>query len=245
MKLKIENLHVSIDEKEILKGIDLEIELGKVHALMGPNGSGKSTLANVLMGDPKYIITEGKITLDDKDITNSSPNERAKLGLFLSFQYPSEVTGVTMSNFLRTAYNSINNEKLDVLAFHKLIKEKMEELKIPPTFSKRYLNEGFSGGEKKRSEILQLSILQPKYAILDETDSGLDITSLKIVGEGINKMRNPNRGILIITHYNRILNYITPDKVHIMIDGKIMESGGKELAEKIEKEGFDSYLQIV
>ena len=243
MELIIEDLHVNIGEKQILKGINLTIKQGEVHALMGPNGSGKSTLANVLMGNPKYEITKGKIILNGKDITNLPANERANLGLFLSFQYPQEITGVTLSNFLRTAYNSINKEKLDVVNFHNLLKEKMGELKIDPTFARRYINEGFSGGEKKRSEILQLSILNPKYAILDETDSGLDISALKIVGEGIEKLKD-NKGILLITHYNRILKYLNPDKVTIMVNGEIVESGNKELAEKIEKEGFDQYLEV-
>ncbi len=242
MELRIENLHVSIDGKEILKGLNLKIELGKVHALMGPNGSGKSTLANVLMGNPKYLITEGKIFLDEEDITQLSADQRAKKGLFMSFQYPSEITGVTMSNFLRTAYNSVKNTSVNVIDFHRKLKDKMIELDIDPVFTKRYINEGFSGGEKKRAEILQMAVLEPKYAILDETDSGLDIDSIKIVGDNITKMKSPERCILIITHYYRILNHITPDKVHVMIDGKIVDEGGKELAEEIEINGFDKYL---
>ncbi|MAF51296.1 MAG: Fe-S cluster assembly ATPase SufC [Nanoarchaeota archaeon] len=242
MRLRIEDLHVSVDGEEILKGVNLEIELGKVHALMGPNGSGKSTLANVLMGNPKYKITEGKILLNDEDITEMGADERAKLGIFLSFQYPSEITGVTMSSFLRTAYNSVKNKNLDVVEFHSLLKEKMEELKMDESFRKRYVNEGFSGGEKKRAEILQMAVLEPKYCILDETDSGLDVTALKIVGENINKMKSNERGILLITHYYRILNFITPDKVHILVNGKIVDEGGKELAEEIEENGFDKYL---
>ena len=242
MKLEIKNIHASINSQEILKGINLELKQGEVHALMGPNGSGKSTLANVLMGNPKYTVDKGSIILDGKDITSMQPDERARLGLFLSFQYPSEISGVTLSSFLRTAYNSINKEKLDVLKFHTLLKQKMEELHIPQDMSKRHLNEGFSGGEKKRSEILQMAILQPRYCILDETDSGLDVSAIKIVGEGVNKMRNPSRGILIITHYYRILNYITPDKVSIMKDGKILKTGGKELAKQIEEQGFNEVL---
>jgi len=244
-KLTIEDLYVSINGEQILKGINLEIDLGKVHVLMGPNGSGKSTLANAIMGNPKYQIDKGKILLDGEDITNLRPNERAKRGLFMTFQYPSEITGVTMSNFLRTALNSIKGEKINVVDFHKILKEKMTELGIDPTFSRRYINEGFSGGEKKKAEVLQMSILQPKYAILDETDSGLDVNSIKIVGDTINKMRNPERGILIITHYYRILNHITPDAASIMLDGKIVKTGGKELAEEVEKNGFDSFLQQV
>ena len=244
MELKIEDLYASIDGEEILKGINLKIDLGKVHALMGPNGSGKSTLANVLMGNPKYKITKGKIFLDGENITEMSADERAKRGLFLSFQYPSEITGVTMSNFLRTAYNSIKKTNVNVIDFHRRLKDKMKELEMDSSFSKRYINEGFSGGEKKRAEILQMAVLEPKYAILDETDSGLDINSIKIVGDNITKMKNHERGILIITHYYRILNYLTPDKVHVMIDGKIVEEGGKELAEDIENNGFNKYISI-
>ena len=243
--LQIKNLHASINGEPILKGVNLEIDLGKVHALMGPNGSGKSTLANVLMGNPKYEITEGRIILDGKDITECSPDERAKLGAFLSFQYPAEITGVTLSNFLRTAYNAIHEKKKDVLQFHQHLKEKMKELQMDDLFSKRYLNEGFSGGEKKRSEILQMAVLNPKYAILDETDSGLDADAIRIVGENVNKMRGPQKGILIITHYYRILNYITPDQVSIMIDGKIVKTGGKELALEIEEQGFDNFIQQI
>ena len=242
-RLEIKDLHVNVEGEKILKGVNLKIELGKVHALMGPNGSGKSTMANVLMGNPKYEITEGKILLDGEDITELSADERAKRGLFLSFQYPSEITGVTMSNFLRTAYNSVKKTNANVLDFHRMLKDKMKELDIDSSFSKRYVNEGFSGGEKKRNEILQMAVLEPRYAILDETDSGLDINSIKIVGDAVTKMRNSENCILIITHYYRILNYITPDKVHVMIDGKIVDEGGKELAEEIENNGFDKYIQ--
>ncbi|MBR9707103.1 MAG: Fe-S cluster assembly ATPase SufC [Candidatus Diapherotrites archaeon] len=241
-KLEIKNLHVSVEGKEILKGVNLTLEKGKVHALMGLNGAGKSCLANALMGNPTYKIDKGTILLDGKDITKLKVNERAKLGLFMSFQYPSEITGVTLSNFLRTALNSLKTEKISVIEFHTLLKEKMKELEIDPSFARRYLNEGFSGGEKKRAEILQMSILQPQYAILDECDSGLDVDSIRIVGEGVNKMKGPDLGILIITHYYRILNYITPDKVSILSDGKIIKTGGKELAEEIEKNGFDKLL---
>ena len=244
-KLTVENLHVRVGNEMILKGINLEIDLGKVHALMGPNGAGKSCLANTLMGNPKYVVEKGKIILDGEDITELPPDERAKRGLFLSFQYPSEITGVTMSNFLRTAYNSLKKEKKDAINFHKFLKEKMTALGMDPQFSKRYLNEGFSGGEKKRAEILQLSVLQPRYAILDETDSGLDIDSIKIVGDAVNKLLGPQIGVLIITHYYRILNYITPDAVSILIDGKIVKTGGKQLAEEIETTGFDSYLKEI
>ena len=242
-KLEIKNLHAGIEGKEILKGIDLTIDLGTTHALMGPNGAGKSCLANVLMGNPIYKITQGQILLNGKDITQLKVTERAKLGLFLSFQYPLEVTGITLSSFLRTAYNAINEKKLDVLQFHKFLKQKMEDLQMDPIFLKRYLNEGFSGGEKKKAEILQLSVLNPKYAILDECDSGLDINALKIIGEGVSKMHGKDKGILIITHYYRILKYITPDKVSILIDGKIVKTGGKELALEIEEKGFKSYAK--
>jgi Fe-S cluster assembly ATP-binding protein len=242
-KLQIKDLYVSIEGKQILKGVNLEFEKGKVHVLMGPNGSGKSTLANALMGNPKYNIDSGQIILDGKDITDASPNEKAKAGLFLSFQYPSEITGVTMGSFLRTAYNTLKNENINVIDFYRKLKVKMAELDMDPDFAKRYVNEGFSGGEKKRAEILQLAVLEPKYSILDETDSGLDINSIKIVGSEINKMRNPENGFLIITHYYRILNYITPDVASIMIDGKIVKTGGNELAEEIERDGFDSFLK--
>lgn len=243
MTLDIQNLHVSIDGKEILKGITLTLEKGKVQALMGPNGSGKSTLANVLMGHPKYQITQGKILFDGVDITESTPDERARKGLFLSFQYPKEIAGVTLTNFLRAAYNTIKEKKLGVVEFHKLLQEKMQFLHLNPEFSRRYVNEGFSGGEKKKAEILQLLILEPSYAILDETDSGMDVDALKIVAEGINTMRGPERGLLLITHYCRILDYVTPDIVHIMIDGQIIKTGGKELARQIEKEGFEPFTK--
>ena len=206
MKLEIKNLHVNVEGKEILKGINLEIEKGKVHALMGPNGAGKSTLGNVLMGNPRYEITKGNIMLDGEDITEAAPNERAKLGLFLSFQYPAEITGVTMSNFLRTARNAIKKENMSVIEFHKLLKEKMNELDMDTGFSKRYINQGFSGGEKKRAEILQMSILEPKFAILDECDSGTDVDALKIIANGVNVIKSRTQvGVLLITHYDRIL----------------------------------------
>lgn len=243
-KLEIKDLWVSVEGKEILKGVNLVIEKGKTYALMGPNGSGKSTLANAIMGHPKYTIEKGSITLDGKDITELSPDKKAKLGIFLSFQYPAEISGVTLSLFLRTCLNSIRDEKISVVEFHKLIKSKMAELNIDPAFSKRYLNEGFSGGEKKRAEILQMSILSPKFALLDETDSGLDVDSLKIVANGINKMRGPNLGSLLITHYYRILEYVTPDVVYVMANGKIIKTGGKDLARDIEKNGYDEILKV-
>jgi len=241
MKLEVKDLHVSVEDKEILKGVSITFEQGKVIALMGPNGSGKSTLANAIMGNPKYKITSGQIILDGKDITFLPVNERAKLGLFLSFQYPSEIPGVTISSFLRTALNT-QGKKLDVIQFRKLLDEKMNELDMDAQFKTRYVNQGFSGGEKKRMEILQLSILQPKYAILDETDSGLDVDALKIVCNGIIKIRNPEMSIILITHYNRILRYLEPDEVHIISEGKIVKSGGKELAKEIEENGFKEFV---
>lgn len=238
-KLEIKDLHVSVEGKEILKGLNLEIIKGETTVIMGPNGSGKSTLANTLMGHPKYQITSGKIVLDGEDITNLKPNEKAKKGLFLSFQYPSEISGVTISNFLRTALSSLKGEKISVLDFHKTLKEKMKVLNMDTALTKRYLNEGFSGGEKKKTEILQMMILNPKYAILDEADSGVDIDSLKALAAGVKSAINPNVGILIITHYNRILDYLTPNKVHIMQSGKIVRSGGPELAKEIDAKGFE------
>ena len=209
---------------------------------MGPNGSGKSTLTYTLMGHPKYTVDQGEVWYKEKDILELSPDERAKLGLFLSFQYPQEIPGVSVSNFLRTAYNAVKQSPMPVPEFIKLLKEKMQLLKIETSFSKRYLNEGFSGGEKKRTEILQMAVLQPDMAILDETDSGLDIDSLKVVAEGVNTLVGPSTGILVITHYQRLLNYITPDKVYIMVKGKIVKSGGKELAHELEARGYDEYI---
>ena len=241
MKLEIKNLSIKVDGKEIIAGLDLVVNSGEICALMGPNGSGKSTLAYALAGHPKYTITKGQVLINEEDIIALAPYKRAALGLFLGFQYPVEVPGVNVSNFLRTAYNSINKDKVSVLEFHKIITEKANILKVDPSFLDRYLNEGFSGGEKKRAEILQLAVLNPKFAVLDETDSGLDVDSLKIVANGINQIIKNNKkiGLLLITHYQRILDYITPDKVYIMMDGKIVKSGGKELALEIEKNGYD------
>ena len=246
-KLVIKDLYASVNGMQILKGVNLEVDLGKVHVLMGPNGSGKSSLANVMMGNPKYNIDSGKIFLDGEDITELAPNERAKRGLFLSFQYPSEITGVTMSNFLRTARNAIKDEKADVVSFHKFLKEKMKELQIDTNFSRRYLNEGFSGGEKKRAEILQMAVLEPRYAILDETDSGTDIDALRVIANAINNFReNNNVGILLITHYNRILQYIKPDKITVMVDGKIIkEDDTGKLADEIEAKGYTEYVNEI
>ncbi len=237
--LEIRNLHVSVENKKILKGLNLTIRKGEIHALMGPNGTGKSTLANAIMGHPAYAVTEGGIFLEGKNVLELPPDERARQGLFMAFQYPSAIPGVTLSNFLRLAVNSVRGEELNVLEFHKLLRQKMKILEMEPSFAKRYLNDGFSGGEKKRSEVLQLAMLQPKMVILDETDSGLDIDALRIVSSGVTKVRRPDMGILLITHYVRILQYIRPQFVHILYDGKIVESGDYTLAEKLEKEGYD------
>lgn len=243
--LEILDLHVSIENKEILKGFSLTIHQGEVHAIMGPNGTGKSTLANTLMGHPSYEITRGKILLDKQDLKDLSPDERSRLGLFLAFQYPVAIPGVTVANFLRTAVNARRKDAdsadkgIPIPEFRKIVKEKMDFLKMDPAFAGRYLNDGFSGGEKKRAEILQMAVLKPEFAILDETDSGLDIDALRIVSEGVNALRGPDLGVLVITHYQRILNYIKPDYVHVMMDGKIVESGGPDLALHLEEHGYE------
>ena len=237
--LKIENLHVEIDGQEIVKGLDLEVGKGEIHAIMGPNGSGKSTLANVLMGHPRYEITDGSVTFEGEDVLELEPDERAKMGLFLAFQYPSEVPGVSVANFLRTAVNSVREEELSPMEMYRLLQEKMAIMQMDPKFAERYLNEGFSGGEKKRNEILQMLMLEPKLAIMDETDSGLDIDALQVVARGVNEMRAPDFSAVLITHYQRILRYIEPDHVHVMLDGRLVTSGGKELAEALEEKGYD------
>lgn len=237
--LKVDGLKVKIDDKQILNGVNLEIGPGEVHAIMGPNGTGKSTLAYALAGKASYEVTGGSITMEGNDLLKMTPDERARRGMFLAFQYPSEVPGVTVDNFLRVAYNAVKEEELSIWEFRNLLKEKMEFLQIDESFSGRYLNEGFSGGEKKRNEILQMAILQPKLAVLDETDSGLDIDALQIVARGVNELLPEDSSVLVITHYQRILRYIKPDYVHVMIDGKIVESGGGELAEKLEEQGYD------
>ena len=239
MSLEIQNLHVRTEEREILKGVDLKVARGETHALMGPNGSGKSTLANTLMGNPTYEVTEGKIILDGEDLTEADPDERARAGLFLAFQYPATIPGVSVANFLRMAVNARREENIKVKEFGQVLGKNMELLKIDRAFTSRYLNEGFSGGEKKRAEILQLAMLAPDFAVLDETDSGLDIDALRIVSDGVNAMRGDERGFLIITHYTRILSYVKPDFVHIMLDGQIVREGGSELAGELEDKGYE------
>jgi Fe-S cluster assembly ATP-binding protein len=245
LSLEIQNLHVRTEEREILHGVDLTIERGETHALMGPNGSGKSTLANTLMGSPVYEVTEGKILLDGEDLTEADPDERARAGMFMAFQYPATIPGVSVANFLRMAVNSGREEPIKVKEFGELLGKNMELLRISRDFTSRYLNEGFSGGEKKRAEILQLAMLQPAYAVLDETDSGLDIDALRIVADGVNAMRGEDRGFLIITHYTRILGYVRPDFVHIMLDGRIAREGGSELADELEEKGYEFVRQEV
>ncbi len=237
----IDGLKASIDGKEILKGINLEIKGGEIHAIMGPNGTGKSTLASALMGHPKYEVTDGTATLDGEDLLEMEVDERARAGLFLAMQYPSEIPGVTNSDFLRSALNARRGEgnEISLIKFIRQMEGKMKELEMNPEFAHRYLNEGFSGGEKKRNEILQMMLLDPKIVVLDEIDSGLDIDALRIVSNGVNAMRSEDRGFLIITHYQRLLNYITPDFVHVMMQGRIVKSGGPELAERLENEGYD------
>ncbi|HRJ73041.1 MAG TPA: Fe-S cluster assembly ATPase SufC [Terrimicrobiaceae bacterium] len=241
MSLSIQNLHASIGDREILKGLTLEIPKGEVHAIMGKNGSGKSTLAKVMAGHPAYQLTGGDVLLDGKSILDLEPDERARTGLFLAFQYPMEIPGVTIANFLRAALQARlpEGEEIDAVAYYKQLYAEMDALKIPRTFTARSVNDGFSGGEKKRCEILQMAMLKPSYAVLDETDSGLDIDALKIVSEGVNAQRGPDTGFLVITHYQRLLDYIVPDVVHVMVDGRIVLSGDKDLALKLEAQGYD------
>ncbi len=239
--LKIENLHASVESTPIIKGVNLEINPGEVHAIMGPNGSGKSTLANVLMGNPVYEIKEGKITFSGEDITEEPVDNRAKKGMFLAFQYPESIPGVTIVNMLKTALTNIEETEYTTVELRLKVAEAMKDLGLSPDFVDRYLNDGFSGGERKRNEILQLAVLNPKLAILDETDSGLDVDGLRIVGEGISNLRTPDRGYLVVTHYQRLLEYVKPDYVHVFVDGNIVETGGTELSDKLEKEGYESY----
>ncbi|HBI2247421.1 TPA: Fe-S cluster assembly ATPase SufC [Listeria monocytogenes] len=239
--LKIQDLHVEIEGKEILKGVNLEISTGEIHAIMGPNGTGKSTLSSAIMGHPKYEVTQGTITLDGEDVLEMEVDERARAGLFLAMQYPSEISGVTNAEFIRAAINSRREEgdEIPVMQFIRKLDAKMDILNMDEEMAERYLNEGFSGGEKKRNEILQLLMIEPKLAILDEIDSGLDIDALKVVSKGVNEMRGEGFGCLIITHYQRLLNYITPDFVHVMMQGKVVKEGGPELAKRLEAEGYD------
>jgi Fe-S cluster assembly ATP-binding protein len=245
-KLEIKNLHNKAGELEILKGLNFAINSGEVHCIMGPNGSGKSTLVNTIMGHPAYEVTEGEVTFDGEDLLELEAFERARKGLFLAFQYPKEIAGVTMLNFLTAAYNAhlVANDPsarpLKAFRFRKMVLPEMEKLKIKPEFLDRFLNQGFSGGEKKKAEILQMRLLKPKFALLDETDSGLDVDALRIVAEGVNELRSSNLGVLIVTHYNRILDYIKPDFVHVMKEGRIVKSGGKEFALELEKTGYEA-----
>lgn len=247
--LKITDLHVTVETdqgtKEILRGVDLEINSGETHAIMGPNGSGKSTLAYTIAGHPKYSVTQGSITLDGEDVLEMTVDERAKAGLFLAMQYPVEVPGITVTNFLRTAKTAIDGEAPSLRNWVKDVREAMDNLRMDSSFTERNVNEGFSGGEKKRHEILQLELLKPKFAILDETDSGLDVDALKIVSEGVNRAKEANGlGVLLITHYTRILRYIQPQFVHVFVNGRVAEEGGPELAERLENEGYDRYLDL-
>ncbi|MEY4533326.1 MAG: hypothetical protein RI926_1095 [Actinomycetota bacterium] len=247
--LKITDLHVSVETdqgtKQILRGVNLEINSGETHAIMGPNGSGKSTLAYTIAGHPKYTVDSGSITLDGVDVLEMSVDERAKAGLFLAMQYPVEIPGVTVTNFLRTAKTAIDGEAPSLRNWIKDVRESMANLKMDPSFAERNVNEGFSGGEKKRHEILQMELLKPKFAVLDETDSGLDVDALKIVSEGVNRAKeNSDMGVLLITHYTRILRYIKPEFVHVFVNGKVAEEGGPELADRLESEGYDRYLEI-
>ena len=241
--LEIRNLHVSVEGKKVLKGINLEVGTGEVHAIMGPNASGKSTLAQVLAGHESYQVTEGEILYEGKNLLEMPPDERARKGIFLAFQYPVSIPGVSTAYFLRAALNEIRKhrgmEELDAIEFLELLKERVKLVEVEPAFANRPFNEGFSGGEKKRNEILQMAVLEPKLAILDETDSGLDIDALKIVASGVNKLRGADRSMIVVTHYQRLLNYIIPDQVHVLIDGQIVRSGDKELAFQLEEKGYD------
>ena len=239
--LEVENLHVAVEGKEILKGLTLSLKAGEVHAIMGPNGSGKSTLSFCLMGHPKYTITEGRILYQGQDIQKLAVNQRAAKGIFLAFQYPTAIPGVTIANFLRSAMRGVRNTDVPVKEFRQTVKAHLKVLGIPDSFMNRYVNDGFSGGEKKRLEILQMAVLSPALAVLDETDSGLDIDALKTVASGINAQRSPNRGILLITHYQRLLDYVIPDQIHVLVDGKVVRSGGAELAHELESKGYEGF----
>lgn len=236
---EFENIHVEVEGKEVVRGVSLTINPGEVHAIMGPNGSGKSSLSNALMGHPSYAITKGTARIDGNDLLELSADQRSRAGLFLAFQYPLAIPGVKVAEFMRSALQSHRGKDADMTDFRKLFKTKMKELSVDPSFASRYLNDGFSGGEKKRIEILQMSILNPKMALLDETDSGLDIDALKVVAEGINRCQSDENGILMVTHYQRLLNYVKPDFVHVMMNGQLVKSGGPELALRLEDEGYD------
>jgi Fe-S cluster assembly ATP-binding protein len=239
--LSIRNLHASVEDTAILKGVDLTINPGETHAIMGPNGSGKSTLANILLGHPAYVVTEGSILYKGEDVTSWAPEKRGQAGMFLGFQYPEEIPGVSVVNFLRTALSNKTGTNYTVLELRLKVMDAMRDLEMDPSFADRYLNEGFSGGERKRNEILQMAILEPDFAVLDETDSGLDIDALKIVAEGVERLRGEHRGFLIITHYQRMLDYITPDFVHVFLDGRIVKSGDAALADEIEGAGYEAF----
>lgn len=243
MLLEIKGLEASIEGKEILKGVNLSIPPGEIHAIMGPNGSGKSTLSYVLMGHPKYTITGGDIRLDGKSVLAMKPDERARAGMFLCFQYPTSIPGVTMPNYLRNVLKNIRGADVPIKEFRKEVQDSMRNLSMREDFLKRYVNDGFSGGEKKRNEILQMALMKPRVAILDEVDSGLDIDALRIIAENLQAMRSPDRSMLLITHYQRILNYLTLDKVHVFAEGRIITSGGRELAERLEKEGYEAVIK--
>ena len=239
--LEVKELHVEVEGKEILKGISLKVEKGQVHALMGPNGSGKSTLSNTLMGHPKYKVTRGQILFNGQDLAPIKTDARARMGIFLAFQYPTAIQGVTVANFLRTAMKARFGDQFQSKEFRKTLKAAMAALGVDESFAVRYVNDGFSGGEKKRHEVLQMALLKPQLALMDETDSGLDIDALRTVSEGVNRLRGPELGILLITHYQRLLNYIQPDAVHVLVDGRIVRSGGKDLALELEAKGYAPY----
>ena len=243
--LQIENLHASAGNIAILKGVDLTVDRGEIHALMGPNGSGKSTLASVLMGHPSYRVTEGRILYKGDDVTAAAPSDRGSRGMFLAFQHPEAIPGVSVIQFLRQALSNRTGVDLTVLELRLKVMDVMKELGIESSFADRYLNEGFSGGERKRNEVLQMAVLQPELAIMDETDSGLDIDALRTVADGVNKLTGPERGFLVITHYQRLLDYVTPDRVHIFMDGQVLESGGPELGGRLEEEGYDSFRPVL
>ncbi|NLU07004.1 MAG: Fe-S cluster assembly ATPase SufC [Clostridiales bacterium] len=242
--LEINNLKAEVEGNEILKGVDLEIRKGEIHAIMGPNGAGKSTLVNTIMCHPKYVVSAGDIIFDGKKINDLKVDERARRGIFMSFQYPEEIQGITVENFLRNAKAAVTGKKSGILAFRRALKEKLKLLKIDDSYAKRYLNVGFSGGEKKKNEILQMAVLEPKLAMLDETDSGLDVDAVRIVSEGVSKLRTEDNSVLIITHHNNILEYLKPDYVHILVNGKIVKTGDASLAEEIEENGYDKFKAL-